>query len=199
MKAVFLDIETNGLDYNRHNVLEIAVIVVNLCTNERLFTYSAIVQTLFGSDWNKSDKDALKISGINSDLMLREGKNSYQVMCELEDLFAEHRIFKGEAFFICQNPSFDRPFFEKIIPSDHIKNLNFPYHWLDLASMWWIRFFACCYPIPQQISLSKDTIASSFGIPPEEKPHRALNGVEHLIKCYKACCLNHFQMPPIYL
>jgi DNA polymerase-3 subunit epsilon/oligoribonuclease len=32
---------------------------------------------------------------------------------------------------------------------------------------------------------SKDQIAKSLNLPPEEKPHKAINGVNHLILCYK--------------
>ncbi len=41
-------------------------------------------------------------------------------------------------------------------------------------------------PDAETMNLSKDQIAEYFGISAEEKPHRAMNGVEHLIKCYRA-------------
>lgn len=190
MKAVFIDIETTGLDFNRHEPLEVAVACVDLLTNDRLFTYSACIRCCANDTWIRADKEALKVNGFTQEKSIKEGKDAYEVMCNIEDLFAEHRIFKNEAFLICQNPSFDRPFFEKIVPSDHMRNLNFPYHWLDLASMYWIKFHGSCYPTPSKITLSKDSIARSFGLPPEESPHRALNGVEHLIKCYYAVSHN---------
>jgi DNA polymerase-3 subunit epsilon/oligoribonuclease len=40
--------------------------------------------------------------------------------------------------------------------------------------------------LPWETGLSKDKIASAFKLPSEEKPHRAMNGVNHLIVCYKA-------------
>jgi DNA polymerase-3 subunit epsilon/oligoribonuclease len=38
---------------------------------------------------------------------------------------------------------------------------------------------------PLEINLSKNIIAQHFGLPPEAAPHQALNGVDHLILCYK--------------
>ena len=36
------------------------------------------------------------------------------------------------------------------------------------------------------VNLSKNTIARHYGMPPEEMPHCAINGVNHLIDCYSA-------------
>jgi DNA polymerase-3 subunit epsilon/oligoribonuclease len=54
-------------------------------------------------------------------------------------------------------------------------------------------FWAYCHLSPgapkseffKEMSLSKDAIAARLGLPPEEKPHRALNGVAHLLACYR--------------
>jgi oligoribonuclease len=40
--------------------------------------------------------------------------------------------------------------------------------------------------LPNAINLSKNAIGKRFGIPEESQPHRAMNGVEHLIRCYQA-------------
>jgi len=34
--------------------------------------------------------------------------------------------------------------------------------------------------------LAKDKIANAYSLPPEDKPHRAKQGVEHLVQCYQA-------------
>ena len=81
-----------------------------------------------------------------------------------------------KALFICQNPSFDRLFFTKIVPTLIQEERLFPYNWLDLASMHWARCIREGALI-QEIGLSKDLIARHYAISPEDKPHRALNGV----------------------
>jgi DNA polymerase-3 subunit epsilon/oligoribonuclease len=41
-------------------------------------------------------------------------------------------------------------------------------------------------PFPRDLQFSKDAIASHYHLPAEEKPHRAMNGVNHLFICYQA-------------
>lgn len=188
MKAIFLDLETTGLDFKKHTVVDVAVKAVNLHDNTELFTYNSLIKC-FECEIKDADKEAMKVNGLTYE-KLREGKHLIQVKYELQDLLVEHGLFHEHAVFICQNPSFDRPFFQQIIDQEETKELKLPYHWLDLASMYWIKFYGSCYPTPIRISLSKDSIAKSFGIPPEEKPHSALRGVEHLIQCYYAVSHN---------
>ncbi len=60
--------------------------------------------------------------------------------------------------------------------------------------MAWFRFYVFSRQANHQninyLELSKDKIAKFYNLPPEEKPHRALRGVEHLIECYKAAVGN---------
>ena len=53
--------------------------------------------------------------------------------------FARNKIKRGEAVFICQNPYFDRAFFAQLIDPDTQEKNLWPYHWLDLASMFWVE------------------------------------------------------------
>jgi DNA polymerase-3 subunit epsilon/oligoribonuclease len=41
-------------------------------------------------------------------------------------------------------------------------------------------------PFPEELNLSKNEIARIHNLPPEVNPHRAMNGVDHLILCYQA-------------
>ena len=99
-------------------------------------------------------------------------------------------MIRKKAVFICQNPSFDRGFFSQLIDPDTQEDLNWPYHWLDLASMYWAismdkaKKQNC--PFPWETGISKDLIASHYNLPAEDKPHRAMNGVDHLLICYEA-------------
>ena len=88
-----------------------------------------------------------------------------------------------------QNPSFDRAFFAQIIDPDLQEKLLWPYHWLDLASMYWAKALTKekteANKMPWVTGLSKDKIATVYKLPAEGKPHRAMNGVDHLILCYE--------------
>lgn len=69
-----------------------------------------------------------------------------------------------------------------------MNELGMPYHWLDLASMYWAKVIAKKKQIPEELSISKDKIASVLGLPEESIPHRAVNGVNHLMLCYERIC-----------
>ena len=188
MLGIFLDSETNGLNPRTHHVLEIAFDLVDLSTGISKFKY----QTLISQDvvdWEKSDQTSLKINGFTWE-EVSQGKSLREVSQEIIDLFAKFDIQRKRAVFICQNPSFDRAFFSSIVDPKTQDILNWPYHWLDLASMHWALTINKAKletsPLPWDTGLSKDKIAAFYNLPPEEKPHRAMNGVAHLIQCYKA-------------
>lgn len=183
MLGIFLDTETNGLDPFRHVVLEIALVVRDLSTGERKATYAAALEHA-SETWEASDPASLKINGLSEGL-LPDSKKPGSVAKEITQLFDRLGIHRKKALFICQNPSFDRVFFSQLIPSAVQEEKQWPYHWLDLASMYFalgLQAGRC----PWEGGLSKDAIASSLGLAPEAAPHRALQGTEHLITCYDA-------------
>lgn len=194
MKAIFLDLETNGLDYAQHSVLEIGVVLYDLHDMTCMCEYSTFVkclekQFIFGSDPESLAFNGITFADVNS------GKEPSEICEDLAELFLMYEIDKKTAVFICQNPSFDRPFFDQIMPVETQKELEVPYHWLDLASMYWGRTIDLSKPVNghnvgSSLSLSKDSIAKSLGLSKEAKPHRALQGVRHLMECYKALMCN---------
>lgn len=194
MKGIFLDIETDGLDPDMHQALEVGVSIYELHTMTCICEYSSFIRCSERHWTFGSDPRAFAINGITFE-DVKDAKEASEVCSDLAELFLSHEIDKTNSVFICQNPSFDRGFFPQIMPVETQYELELPYHWLDLASMYWIKML-----VPQKVNgciityhpnirrppMSKDAIAYGLGIPPEEKPHRAINGVNHLIACYKA-------------
>jgi len=186
--GIFLDIETNGLNPFKHKVVEIALKIVEMTTGKVVDSYSSILfQTQ--DEWQNSDLRSLQVNGFNwEDVSM--GLLLQDVSQQIQECFAKNKIKRGEAVFICQNPSFDRPFFAQLIDPDHQENLLWPYHWLDLASMHWalalLRKKQENGPYPWEVGITKDKIAKAYQIPSEARPHRAMNGVDHLILCYTA-------------
>lgn len=202
MKGVFLDIETTGLDFVDHVPLDIGVVIVDLHNMLCVATYSSLIRC-YSVHWAKADKQALEVNGFNIDNHIAEKEHS-EVGKELLSFFLENGIVRGEAVFICQNPSFDRIFLDKLLPQRKMNEFKLPYHWLDLASMYWIKAMDLSKPVNghslpkhSSISLSKDTIASMLGIPPEGKPHKAIQGAQHLFECYRALVNSPFPLPLI--
>lgn len=186
MLGIFLDTETNGLNPFKHQVLEIALAIIDVETGLRRETFMSVVQQP-KSAWDGSDPESLKVNGFTWE-EVQKGRPPQEVAATIEAAFQRCDVRRGQAVFICQNPSFDRAFFSQLFTTEKQEALKWPYHWLDLASMYW------CYSIrhgnpqamPWQTGYSKDKIAAVFGLPPEAQPHRAMNGVEHLLLCYQA-------------
>ncbi len=187
MIGVFLDTETNGLNPQVHALLEIAYQIIDLATGEVKSTYQSVVAQP-RSVWEQSDPGSLRVNGFTWE-ELSSGRPIVQIKEEILASFALWRIQRKEALFICQNPSFDRAFFSQLIDTDVQEQLHWPYHWLDLASMHWAIAMKQSMqnrgPLPWVIGCSKDQIAAHYHLPSEEKPHRAMNGVNHLLLCYQ--------------
>lgn len=186
MIGIFLDIESNGLDSTKHRVLEIAFKFVDLSTREELASYERLIlQPL--SVWENSDPNSLKVNGFTYEKTL-SGISEIEAAKEILNLFHEFKIRRESAVYICQNPSFDRTFFAQLI-NPRIQEENFwPYHWLDLASMFWALQLKAHQiqgsPPPWVLGISKNKIAKALGLNEERSPHRAMQGVNHLSECY---------------
>lgn len=184
--GIFLDLETNGLDYKKHCVLEISIEILDLFSKETVGGINTVVyqtEEVFG----RADPISLEINGFSYEL-IKGGIHMSQLQDQIIELFQNLSISRKNAVYICQNPSFDRVFFSHIVPIDVQENLLWPYHWLDLASMYWksaLQSKAYDRCLDELLPLSKDHIAKVMGVLPEAKPHRALNGTQHLIQCYE--------------
>ena len=188
MLGIFLDTETNGLDPYRHVIIEVAFKIVDMQTGAILQSYQSLVRQE-KELWEKSDPESLGVNGFSFE-ELQNGKPSEDVEKEIKELFFKHKIKRGSSVFICQNPSFDRVFFSQLINTNAQESLLWPYHWLDLASMYWAisltKGKADPKCLPWHTGINKDAIAKICGLAPETKPHRAANGVDHLLACYTA-------------
>jgi DNA polymerase-3 subunit epsilon/oligoribonuclease len=183
MLGIFLDTETNGLNFKKHKILEIAYKIVDLKTGELKEEFESIV---FQPEeaWKMSDPASLKVNGFTWD-EVSHGNAIPLIAEQIITHFKQHGIERGKAVFICQNPSFDRVFFSQLIDPDKQEDLLWPYHWLDLASMYWAKSIQKRERYPWDTGFSKDKIATACQLPAEETPHRAMNGVNHLLLCYK--------------
>lgn len=187
MLLIFLDTETTGLDPDKHRTLEIAYKVIEAQSDRTVLSYATIVSQP-AEVWAEADAESLTVNGFTWEETLR-GKTEKVVESEILNDLNYLQLGKKGGVFICQNPSFDRAFFTQIIHADIQRHHGWPYHWLDLASMYWgVRFSQDPNFVKQlkEADLSKNNIAEYFGIEEEKNPHRAMNGVDHLLACYRA-------------
>lgn len=187
MLNIFLDIETTGLDSRKHAPIDIGVKIFDPVSGILKGEYQTLIKQS-EEVWKASDPESLRINGYTFE-EISKGKSPDRVGKEIQELFMLCGIQRGQAVFVCQNPSFDRPFFAQLVDVYVQEKLNWPYHWLDLASMYWagvvLKSLEAGEAFPKLVSLSKNSIASAYGLPPEASPHRAMNGVDHLVKCYE--------------
>lgn len=187
MLAIFLDIETTGLDYRIHQPIDIGLKIIDPSTGLEKGSYQSVIK-ISEEDWSKRDLTSMEINGYTWDEVAK-GKNVSDVAREIIELLQEHRVERGKAVFICQNPAFDKCFFTKLIDIYTQEKMHWPYHWLDFASMYWAQQVNSWKEqklgFPEEMNLSKNSIALSKNLPEEVMPHKAMNGVDHLILCYK--------------
>lgn len=189
MIGIFLDIEANGLDPYTHVPLEIAIRFIDLKSKKNLATLSSKIRPS-NEQWQKSDPVSLNVNGMKYE-ELKEAPTISNVSQKITEQFKALDIKRTRAVFICQNPSFDRAFFSQIISATDQEARKWPYHWLDLASMFWalqsskiVKDPNTAYP--WEIGISKNKIAKFLKLDEEQEPHKALQGVDHLVECYFA-------------
>lgn len=183
MKIIFLDIETNGLDPQRHVPIEIGILIYDLDKNDEFEAFTSFI-ALDAEDKKNSCLTAMQVNGI-VDRIPKDAPEIDMVERAIEMFFLQNNISSENCFFLCQNPTFDRPFFHKIIPQIRMNHLGWPYHWLDLASMYWFKSITNGLKLQStKCILSKDSIAKCLGMDPEPMPHTAIQGAAHLAKCY---------------
>ena len=152
-----------------------------------MISYEAIVSQS-AEVWAEAEPESLQVNGFTWEQTL-SGKSEKVVASEILNDLNRLDLGQKEGVFICQNPSFDRAFFAQIINADLQSHNGWPYHWLDLASMYWGVQLTLNRDFTKQlkeVELSKNNIAKCYGLASEKSPHRAMNGVDHLITCYKA-------------
>jgi len=187
MLGIFLDQETTGLDSIKHSTIDLAFKIIDLKSNDLLIEYQRVVKQP-KSVWDLRDENSVMVNGFNWDKVCT-GREPSIVEQEIISIFTDVGIHRQNSVYICQNPGFDRAFYNKIVDIRKQEERKWPYHWLDLASMFWCmrikKSQEAGMSFPEDMNLSKDDIAAYFGLPKEEKPHLAINGVNHLVLCYQ--------------
>lgn len=176
---IFIDLETSGLNPLQHCILEIALVIVDVHTGQRIASYESVVK-VDRVTFRRSEEGALKCNGFTWKKICDEGVNSDIIRQDIINLFCKHDITYRNSKFIACNCTFDKPFFTKFVGSQRM----FPSYWIDFPS---VHFGVMMNNgvDPDDIQFAKDKIAVTHELPPEEKPHRAMNGVEHMLLLYE--------------
>ena len=162
------DVETTGLEFDIHEIIELAVVLVDPKKLEILNTFNIKVKfehpELFGDE-------AREVNGYKEEDWVDALPLVYAMICYNE-------IVK-EAVFCSQVVTFDWAFINAAYKKTGLKCL-LDYHRLDIPSMAWIKH--------RKFGLGKlglDEVSEFMRIAPEIKPHRAINGAMQAYKVLK--------------
>lgn len=135
---VVVDIETGGFDANRHALLEIAAVTVEMEANGTLRlgnTYHAHVKPYAGST---IEPEALKITGIDPNHPDRNAVDEREAMRQICNPVRQElkRTSCTRAVMVAHNPAFDMAFFNACIARSGFKRNPFhPFTTFDTATL----------------------------------------------------------------
>jgi exonuclease I len=176
----WLDIETSGLDVNKHEIIEIAIVITDFDLNE-LKSYEA--KTLMIHP-NNADKKALAINGYDEQLWKSVGIHVLEAVKKISSMipYGEFAIPAGHNI-----SNFDLPFIRKAFKFNNIF-CPLSYYTLDTYSL------AVTYMVKNKIdesllpNLKLTTLTKVFGIE-HNMAHSAMADVRANIEVYKQLCL----------
>jgi len=171
----FVDLETTGLDAEKHEIIEIGAIIARQIPRDGRGNDLEIIGELDlkvkPEHLETSDPEALKINGFNEmDWMFAV------------DLASAMKVFADKtdgAILVAQNVSFDWLFLEKAFVKTGIEN-KMDYHRLDLLSM----AYAKLYHDEHAQRFSLRALCEHFGIK-NERAHSAMADIRAEFEVYK--------------
>lgn len=165
---VFVDIETTGFDFLKHEIIEIACLVVDPQTLEVKGEYCTKVKP---EHLETADPEALRYNNYSEERWFQAKP--------LKEVLKEINRFAPGGMFVGHNVSFDRLFIEKAVREKGI-SLNFDYHWLDTASIAYQKLFRG--KEPKKLKLTH--VCEALGIPHAEA-HTALGDAKLTLEVYR--------------
>lgn len=158
-RLALTDLETSGVDLSVHEILEIALIIVDQRSLDVLDTLEFRVKP--EHIWTASPS-ALALNGYN--------EADWKSATALQDALLAYAGKTKDAVFCSHNVTFDWGFIAQAFNRTGVKH-EMDYHRIDLFTMAWSLLGT---QGPSDLSL--DRIASFLGIGCEPVPHRAMNG-----------------------
>ena len=160
------DIETTGLDSAVHEIIELAVLIVDQSTFKVIDRYHARIKP---QHIKTAAKRALEVAGYN--------EHAWSKSVSLETALAVYADKARDAVFCSYNVYLANSFLDVGFKLTGIEDPT-DYHRLDLFSLAWSRL--------NLSSPNMDSICKRLGIVPEPLPRRALDGALKQLEILKA-------------
>lgn len=160
------DVETTGLDYQLHEIIEIGLIMADQKTLKVLDEWSVKIKP---RKIKTAAEQALKVAGYN--------KLDWLGAVTLKEAMEVYSKKTKNAIFVAQNSFFDWAFLSEAFKATGVEDYT-DYHRVDLFTIGWSRS-------RELHGLKKFTLKEMcqyFNIEPEPLPHRALNGARKALE-----------------
>lgn len=167
-KFALVDIETTGLNPNKHEIIEMGVIVFDSETHKVLQQLDMRIKPERPED---GDPKAYAVNGYNAE----EWENCMSLKMAME-LFS---VWTQGATFLAYNVTFDWVFIQEAFNKTGVPN-NMHYHRMCLMSMAHIKLIHTNIP-----GLRLKNVCQYLNIPPEPEVHRAIHGAQAAFEVYK--------------
>lgn len=163
-----VDLETTGLDYHIHEIIEIGMVLVDQKTLEIKDTMDVKVRPLH---IERASPKAMEVNGYNEE--------DWVGACDLKKAMIILSAKSKGAMFCSQNTTFDWGFCQEGFYKTNVNNMM-DYHRLDLLTMSWLTL--------RNSGLDKFNlfaVSQFLGLEPEPLPHCAFNGALNAYEVFK--------------
>ena len=170
----FIDTETTGLNPEKHELIQVACILVSASNPEDISTYEVVKEfecKIQPTHIHDADPTALKINKYDPSVWV-DAKSLHEAMTVLSGLT------KG-AVMVGHNVTFDWTFLDKAFRQTGVEN-KMHYHKLDTISM----AFALLHGKEDAEHLSLHALSRYFNIT-QDKEHEALSDARSTFELYK--------------
>lgn len=160
------DLETTGLDASVHEIIDLAVLIIDQHTLKVRDRYHARVRPRHIAT---GAKRALQVTGYSP--------RAWTQAVDLETVLTAYSQKAQNALFCSYNVFHAYSFLDTGFKTTGVEDPT-DYHRLDLFTLAWSRL--------GMASLNFDQICRKLDIPPEDKPHRALDGALKQLEVLRA-------------
>lgn len=124
---VVVDLETGGFDADKHALLELAAVVLDIDSSGNLYKKQTIHSHIQAFPGAKIDPEALKVNGIQPNHPLRIAKEEGKALEELFNILRKHlkETNCSRTIMVAHNAKFDLGFLQAAVKRCKIKNSPF--------------------------------------------------------------------------